>query len=81
MPRILIIEDNEKLALGLRGNLEFEGYEARVAPDAASGLAAAQTERPDLIILDLMLPDSDGYRVLRQLRDAGDPTPVLVLTA
>ena len=79
--RVLIIEDNEKLALGLRNNLEFEGYTALVAPSAEAGLAIARAEALDLIILDLMLPDTDGYRVLRALRDAGDATPVLVLTA
>lgn len=79
--RVLIIEDNEMLALGLRNNLEFEGYTALVAPSAEVGLAIARAEPLDLIILDLMLPDTDGYRVLRTLRDAGDVTPVLVLTA
>ena len=81
MRRVLIIEDSEKLALGLRNNLEYEGYAAVVATDAASGLVMARECRPDLIILDLMLPDMHGYRVLRQLREAGDVTPVLVLTA
>ena len=79
--RVLIIEDNATLAAGLRNNLEYEGYEALVALDAGSGLAAARVERPDLIILDLMLPDMDGYRTLRVLRERGDETPVLVLTA
>jgi DNA-binding response OmpR family regulator len=79
--RILVIEDNEALAVGLRHNLEFEGYQAFVAPDAATGLEAARTLAPDLIILDLMLPDADGFRVLRTLRAGGSATPVLVLTA
>ena len=78
---ILVIEDNTALALGLRNNLEYEGYEAVVAHDAAGGLAAARAHAPDLIILDLMLPDADGFRVLRELRAAGTETPVLVLTA
>jgi two-component system, OmpR family, alkaline phosphatase synthesis response regulator PhoP len=81
MPRILLIEDNEKLAFGLRSNLEYEGHEVIVATTAHEGLTRARELPPDLIILDLMLPDTDGYRVLRQLRDAGDTTPVLVLTA
>ncbi|MDF2771597.1 MAG: response regulator receiver [Geminicoccaceae bacterium] len=81
MPTVLLIEDNEKLARGLRGNLEFEGYEVLNASDGASGLAIARDRHPDLIVLDLMLPDTDGYRVLRTLRDEGDTTPVLVLTA
>ena len=81
MRRVLIIEDNEKLALGLRNNLEYEGYAALVAPDAAAGLSMTREHAPDLIILDLMLPDMDGYRVLRELREGGDSTPVLILTA
>ena len=78
---VLIVEDNEKLAMGLRNNLEFEGYAVLVAPDAASGLAFARAPGADVIILDLMLPDMDGHRVLRALRERGDTTPVLVLTA
>jgi DNA-binding response OmpR family regulator len=79
--RVLLIEDNEKLALGLRHNLEFEGYEVAAAGDAASGLAVAQEAPFDLVILDLMLPDMNGYRVLEQLREWGRDTPVLILTA
>jgi len=81
MPTVLLIEDNEKLARGLQSNLEFEGYTVLSANDGASGLALARQQRPDIIVLDLMLPDTDGYRVLRTLRDDGDTTPVLVLTA
>ena len=79
--RVLIVEDNEGLALGLRNNLQYEGYATQVAGTAAAGLAIASAGGLDLLILDLMLPDSDGYRVLRALREAGDETPVLVLTA
>ena len=81
MPRILVVEDNEALARGLRNNLEYEGYDVTVAHDAAGALAAVRDAAPDLIILDLMLPGVDGYRALRQLRESGDATPVLVLTA
>jgi len=81
MPTVLLIEDNERLARGLQSNLEFEGYDVLCASDGAAGLAAARAHRPDIIVLDLMLPDTDGYRVLRTLRDEGDTTPVLVLTA
>jgi len=81
MSRILIIEDNHDLAFGLRNNLEIEGYGVDVAADGASGLAQARRAAPDLIVLDLMLPGMDGYRVLRQLRDDGLSMPVLILTA
>jgi DNA-binding response OmpR family regulator len=79
--RILIIEDNEDLAFGLRTTLEFDGYDVVVAPDGEEGLAAAARARPDLVVLDLMLPGLDGYGVLRELRRGGDAVPVLVLTA
>lgn len=81
MTRILVIEDNRNLATGLRNNLEIEGYEVGVAGDGMSGLALARSTTPDLIILDLMLPGMDGYRVLRTLRDDGIDTPVLILSA
>ncbi|MFN8574835.1 MAG: response regulator transcription factor [Gemmatimonadaceae bacterium] len=81
VPTIAIIEDNETLALGLRSNLEYEGYRVLVAHDATTGRELLRSERPDLVILDLMLPDTDGYRLLRSWRDEGDQTPVLILTA
>jgi DNA-binding response OmpR family regulator len=79
--RILVVEDNRNLATGLRNNLEIEGYEVLVAADGTSGLALARSESPDLIVLDLMLPGMDGYRVLRTLREDGLDTPVLILSA
>lgn len=81
MTRVLIVEDNHDLAFGLRNNLEIEGYAVDVAADGPSGLATARRSRPDLVVLDLMLPGIDGYRVLRQLRDDGLTMPVLILTA
>jgi two-component system alkaline phosphatase synthesis response regulator PhoP len=81
MTRVLIVEDNHDLAFGLRNNLEIEGYAVDVADDGRSGLAAARGNHPDLVVLDLMLPGMDGYRVLRQLRDDGLMMPVLILTA
>jgi DNA-binding response OmpR family regulator len=79
--RILVIEDNEDLAFGLRTTLEFDGYDVEIAGDGATGFALATSGRPDLIILDLMLPDTDGYQVLRRLRQHGEHGPVLILTA
>jgi len=79
--RILVIEDNRNLATGLRNNLEIEGYAVEIASDGASGLSLVRSSVPDLIILDLMLPGMDGYRVLRTLREEGTDTPVLILSA
>ena len=81
MSRVLVVEDNSDLAYGLQNNLEIEGYEVRVAEDGETGLKRARAWQPDLIILDLMLPDLDGYRVLQHLRREGVRTPVIILTA
>jgi DNA-binding response OmpR family regulator len=79
--RILLIEDNVDLAYGLRNNLEIEGYQVEVAGDGVKGLTRARVAKPDLVILDLMLPGMDGFRVLRALRDDDQAIPVLILTA
>ena len=81
MSQILVIEDNEELAYGLQNNLEIEGYGVSVAMDGVDGLRSAQLGAADLIILDLMLPKLDGFRVLKALRSTGARVPVLVLTA
>ena len=81
MSRILLIEDNSDLAFGLRNNLEIEGYEVETVADGMTGLKAFAKANPDLVILDLMLPELDGFRVLRSLRQDGHTTPVLLLTA
>ena len=81
MSRILLIEDNRDLAFGLRNNLEIEGYEVETAEDGMVGLKTFARVNPDLVILDLMLPELDGFRVLRSLRQDGHATPVLLLTA
>ena len=81
MPKILLVEDNADLAYGLQNNLEIDGYEVRVAETGETGLKRARSWVPNLIILDLMLPDLDGYRVLQQLLKEGVGTPVLILTA
>jgi DNA-binding response OmpR family regulator len=81
MSKVLLVEDNVDLAYGLQNNLEIEGYDVRVAENGETGLKEAKAFEPDLIILDLMLPDLDGYRVLQHLRKSGILTPVLILTA
>ncbi|HEX7243928.1 MAG TPA: response regulator transcription factor [Longimicrobiaceae bacterium] len=81
MSRILVVEDNANLAYGLRTSLELEGHEVVVAEDGAEGLREARRCAPELVILDLMLPETDGYRVLKTLREEGAAVPVLILTA
>ena len=81
MTRILVVEDNTDLAFGLQKTLETEGYEVDVAYDGRTGLGRAQESEPDLIVLDLMLPELDGYSLLREARRTGLQMPVLILTA
>jgi len=81
LAHILLIEDNEDLAFGLRATLEFEGHRVEVAPDGATGTRLMRESEPDLIVLDLMLPDTDGLTLLAQLRNEGGRVPVLILTA
>lgn len=81
MARILVVEDNADLAFGLSNSLEIAGHEVHVAADGPSGVSRARELDPDVVVLDLMLPGMDGYRVLRQLRDDHLAMPVLILTA
>ena len=81
MTNILIIEDNREYARTLGANFEHEGYDVVLAHTGAEGLERAKSTAPDLIVLDLMLPSMNGYTVLQRLRDAGNATPVLVMTA
>ena len=79
--RVLVVEDNHNLALGLSNNLKLEGYEVRVAEDGKKALDQVRTFGPDAVVLDLMLPEMDGYQVLRTIRNNGSAVPVLILTA
>lgn len=79
--RILIIEDNQDLAFGLRTNMEVQGYQVELATDGQQGLAVAENGQFDLIVLDLMLPKLDGIELLRSLRKRDKSTPVLILSA
>jgi len=79
--KILIVEDDEALMLGLEENLRFAGYEVMTARDGISGLRLALEGKPDLILLDVMMPGMSGYDVCRKLRDGGMQMPVVMLTA
>ncbi len=81
MSTILAIEDDPAILRGLADNLRFESYEVITAADGESGYALAREKRPDLIILDLMLPKLSGYEICRKLRAEGVSTPILMLTA
>jgi DNA-binding response OmpR family regulator len=78
---ILIIEDDASILRGLMMNLGFEGYRVLSARDGSEGLRIARELRPDLIVLDIMLPNLDGYDVIRQLRNSDIHMPVVVLSA
>lgn len=78
---ILLVEDNRDLAYGLRNNLEIDGHSVETVETGEDALARVRSARPDLIVLDLMLPKLDGYHVLRRLRADGYDMPVLILTA
>jgi DNA-binding response OmpR family regulator len=79
--RILVVEDDPDMAMGLRDNLQFEGYAVTVASSGEKGLEAAGSDRPHLILLDVMLPGIDGFEVCRRLRARGVKCPILMLTA
>jgi DNA-binding response OmpR family regulator len=80
-PNVLVVEDDENLRVALRDNLEDEGYRVTDAASAAAARAAFDGGRYDLVVLDVMLPDGDGYALCRQLRAAGHKARVLMLTA
>jgi two-component system response regulator MprA len=82
--RILVVDDDERLAASLRRSLEYAGYRVGVAPDGPRALTMAGQDRPDLVVLDVLLPELDGYGVCRALRAAGAQGAgpmVLMLTA
>jgi DNA-binding response OmpR family regulator len=78
---ILVVDDEPAIVQVIRERLERDGFGAMAAGSGEAALAAAKGEAPDLIILDLMLPDLDGFEVLRRLRQSGQDMPVIILTA
>jgi DNA-binding response OmpR family regulator len=79
--RVLVVEDDASIAIGLRINLESEGYEVVVAEDGERGLELARTIEPALVILDVMLPKRNGLEVLHDLRSEGCTVPIIILSA
>ena len=81
MAKILIIEDEPDMVLGLKDNFEFEGYEVLTASDGQAGLDRARAAKPDLVVLDIMLPKLSGLEVCKALRSEGFTSPIVMLTA
>jgi two-component system, OmpR family, alkaline phosphatase synthesis response regulator PhoP len=79
--KILVVEDDPSISLGLRLNLEAEGYEVEVADEGEGGLTSARKQDADLLILDVMLPRLNGLEVLRTLRKEGFVAPIIMLSA
>ena len=79
--RILVVDDDRAVRESLRRSLAFNGYTVDLAEDGVEALEAITNERPDALVLDVMMPRWDGLEVCRQLRSSGDDLPILVLTA
>ena len=81
MTRVLIVEDEEGLLEGLEHNFKYEGFDVMTATNGQEGLKLALKQKPDIVVLDIMLPEKDGFTVLRELRQRHRDMPVLVITA
>ncbi len=81
MPRILIAEDEADMAMGLRDNLQFEGFEVDVVGDGEAAVQAVADKNPDLVLLDIMMPKLDGLEACQRIRRSGFTIPILMLTA
>jgi DNA-binding response OmpR family regulator len=79
--KILVVEDEPAIALGLEEDLTIEGYAVEIVQDGGTALRRAKEGQFSLILLDVMLPRKDGFQVCRELRHAGIPTPIILLTA
>jgi len=79
--KILVVEDDEGIMLGIEENLKFAGYDVISAVDGNDGLRRATVDHPDLIVLDIMLPEMSGYEICRRLRDQGKQIPIIMLSA
>ena len=79
--QVLVVDDEASIVDAVATALRYEGFEVREATDGRSALASVQDEAPDLVVLDVMLPDLDGFEVMRRIRQDGIRVPVLFLTA
>jgi len=79
--KILVVEDDPSILRGLQLNLTMEGYLVRSAMDGETGLRLARSERPDLLVVDLMLPRKSGLEVIQELRQTDPDVPILILSA
>ncbi|NNF06634.1 MAG: response regulator transcription factor [Candidatus Eisenbacteria bacterium] len=79
--KILVIEDEPDMLMGLEHNLSFEGYAVATASTGRAGLDAVKSERPDIVLLDVMLPEMSGFDVLRAIREESRTLPVIMITA
>lgn len=78
---VLVIDDDEKITSLLRRSLAFDGYKVRTANNGKEGLEKMLEKEPDLVILDVMMPQLDGWEVCRRIRESGSKVPILMLTA
>jgi DNA-binding response OmpR family regulator len=81
MTRLLVVEDDPSILRGLADNLKFESYDVLTAADGESAYRLIHERKPDLVVLDLMLPNMSGYDVCRKVRSEGVTTPIVMLTA
>jgi DNA-binding response OmpR family regulator len=78
---VLLIEDEPGIRMAIKDELEFEGFQVRLAEDGIAGLESVLRDPPDLVVLDLMLPGKNGFEICREIRQRGIATPVIILTA
>jgi DNA-binding response OmpR family regulator len=81
MPRVLVVDDDPQVVRLLRVNLELEGYDVVSAADGTQALEAVASQRPDLVVCDVMMPGMDGTEVVRRLRRENETLPVVMLSA
>jgi two-component system alkaline phosphatase synthesis response regulator PhoP len=81
MPRVLVVEDDEAMAVALKDGFEYEGFDVTVARDGETGLKQALGDKPELLIMDVMLPRMSGLDICKKIRAEGNTVPIIMLTA